>query len=292
VLYPEEMADDDATPLRLGGMALTNGLFVHGPRYWAAAVRDPEGRIQIADGAKPVGAAATALARLPLARGVLRMAEMLALLPQVRRALPAARLPFENPTLAVSAMVGAAATRGVRASRLNPVAAEAVVAAMSLAPALLTLRSPALTRYHGAEHKAIGAYESGGAPADEPKEHARCGSHLVGPLLGTSAIANLAAGLAPKRHRGAARAVGSVASLGTAVEIFAWMDRHGEHPASRALRVPGFALQRLLGTREPGPEELAVAQAALDRLLALEGRAVPEAGLDDPARPPAPVMGV
>ena len=267
---------DDATPLRLGGMALTNGLFVHGPRHWAAAVRDPEGHIQIADGVKPAGGAAAAVARLPLARGVVRMAEMMALLPQVRRALPAARLPFESPTLAVSAVVGAAATRGVRASRLNPVATEAVVAAMSMAPALLTLRSPSLTRYHGAEHKAIGAYESGGAPEDEPKEHARCGSHLVGPLLGTSAVANLAAGLAPKRHRNAARAAASLASLGTAVEIFAWMDRHGTHPASRALRVPGFALQRLLGTREPGPEELEVAQAALDRLLALEGRTAAE----------------
>jgi hypothetical protein len=180
------MADDEETPLRLGGMALTNGLFVHGPTHWAAAVRDPDGLIQVADGRKAGGGAGAALTRVPLARGIVRMAEMLALLPQVRRALPAARLPFENPTLAVSAAVGAAAARGVRASRLNPVATEAVVAAVSMAPALLTLRSPSLTRYHGAEHKAIGAYESGGTPEDEPKEHARCGSHLVGPLLGTS----------------------------------------------------------------------------------------------------------
>jgi hypothetical protein len=94
------MADDEETPLRLGGMALTNGLFVHGPTHWAAAVRDPDGRIQVADGRKPGGGAGAALARVPLARGIVRMAEMLALLPQVRRALPAARLPFENPTLA------------------------------------------------------------------------------------------------------------------------------------------------------------------------------------------------
>jgi len=268
---------DDAKPLRLGGMALTNGLFVHGPHHWAAAIRDPQGRIQVADGVKHGASAASAVARLPLARGVVRMAEMLALLPQVRRALPDARLPFEHPSLAVGAAMGAVATRGVRASRLNPVATEAVVAAPSLAPALLTLRAPGLTRYHGAEHKTIGAYEAGGAPEDAPKEHERCGSHLVGPLLGTSAVANLAAGLAPARHRNAARAVGSVASLGTAVEIFAWMDRHGDHPASRALRVPGFALQRLLGTREPRPEELEVAQAALDRLLALEAAHRPSA---------------
>jgi hypothetical protein len=29
--------------LRLGGMALRNGLLVHGPTHWAAAVRAPDG---------------------------------------------------------------------------------------------------------------------------------------------------------------------------------------------------------------------------------------------------------
>ena len=38
--------------LRLGGMALRNGLLVHGPTHWAAAVRDPDGR----DRASPRGA--------------------------------------------------------------------------------------------------------------------------------------------------------------------------------------------------------------------------------------------
>ena len=27
-------------PIRLGGMALRNGLLIHGPTHWAAAVRD------------------------------------------------------------------------------------------------------------------------------------------------------------------------------------------------------------------------------------------------------------
>ena len=39
--------------LRLGGMALRNGLLVHGPTHWAAAVRDDEGEIQVASGRKP-----------------------------------------------------------------------------------------------------------------------------------------------------------------------------------------------------------------------------------------------
>ena len=40
-------------PLRLGGMALRNGLLIHGPRAWAAAARSREGRNEVASGPKP-----------------------------------------------------------------------------------------------------------------------------------------------------------------------------------------------------------------------------------------------
>jgi uncharacterized protein YqhQ len=36
--------------LRLGGMALRNGLLVHGPSHWAAAVRAPDGTVKVASG--------------------------------------------------------------------------------------------------------------------------------------------------------------------------------------------------------------------------------------------------
>ena len=39
--------------LRLGGMALRNGLLVHGPTHWAAAVRADDGAIAVASGPKP-----------------------------------------------------------------------------------------------------------------------------------------------------------------------------------------------------------------------------------------------
>jgi len=39
--------------LRLGGMALRNGLLVHGPTHWAAAVRTKQGDIKVASGPKP-----------------------------------------------------------------------------------------------------------------------------------------------------------------------------------------------------------------------------------------------
>ena len=90
--------------LRLGGMALRNGLLVHGPTHWAAAVRTDDGEIKAASGHKPRFRAAD---DLPGVRGVVRLAEGFAVIPLVKRGLPEARLPFESPSvLAVAADMG------------------------------------------------------------------------------------------------------------------------------------------------------------------------------------------
>jgi hypothetical protein len=59
--------------LRLGGMALRNGLLVHGPTHWAAAVRTEGGDIKMASGRKP-DLGARAAERLPGVRGVAKYA--------------------------------------------------------------------------------------------------------------------------------------------------------------------------------------------------------------------------
>src|SRR5207253_4090960 len=82
--------------LRLGGMALRNGLLVHGPTHWAAAIRTRDGAIRVASGPKPeLGAKATR--RLPGIRGVAKLAEAFAVIPIVKRALPEAQLPMQDP---------------------------------------------------------------------------------------------------------------------------------------------------------------------------------------------------
>ena len=87
--------------LRLGGMALRNGLLVHGPTHWAAAVRDKQGGIQVASGRKP---RLRGVDGVPGVRGVVRLGEAFAVIPLVKRALPQARLPFESRSvLAVAA---------------------------------------------------------------------------------------------------------------------------------------------------------------------------------------------
>jgi uncharacterized protein YqhQ len=124
-----------------------------------------------------------------------------------------------------------------------------------------------LAAYHGAEHVSIGSYEHGEA---RPKEHERCGSHLLAPMLLTNAAGNLMAEQAPKRFRPAAKLAAAVGSLAASMEIFNWMTRNDEHPLARALAKPGHELQHRLGTREPSSDQLEVADAALHACLELE----------------------
>jgi uncharacterized protein YqhQ len=151
--------------------------------------------------------------------------------------------------------------------RLGPVAKELLAGALSLAPATLALRGSSLAAYHGAEHISIGSYEHG-----EPrgKEHERCGSHLVGPLLVTSAVGAALAARVPAPLRSVARVTAVVGSLAAATELFSWMVRHPEHPAAKALARPGHELQHRLATAEPDPAQLEVAEAALKACLDLE----------------------
>jgi uncharacterized protein YqhQ len=254
--------------LRLGGMALRNGLLVHGPTHWAAAVRTRKGEVKVASGRKP--RLATGLAeRVPGLRGVLKLAEALAIVPVVKAALPEARLPMQDPGT-ISAM-GAAAVGGhlIRSAGVRTIGREGAVALLSLAPALLALRSGDLAAYHGVEHKAIAGYEDGEDAADAAKEHERCGSNLVAPMLAAATVGNVAARRAGLRGPATEAAVG-LGSAALAVELFAWSERHPDSAAARAFRVPGHEIQRLVGTREPTEDQLEVGRAALAELLRVE----------------------
>jgi uncharacterized protein YqhQ len=255
--------------LRLGGMALRNGLLVHGPTHWAAAVRTPAGEIKVASGRKPeLGSRATE--KLPGVRGVTKLAEAFAVIPIVKRALPEARLPMQDART-LGAMGGASlAGQLLRKSGPRTVAREAVVAGISLLPAMLALRGGDLASYHGVEHKSIAAYEQDEPDAaDASKEHDRCGSNLVAPMLASATVGNVAVRRAGLKGP-AAEAIVGLGSVALAVEVFAWSERHSDTALARLLRRPGHEIQRVVGTREPTPEQLEVGQAALDEILRVE----------------------
>jgi uncharacterized protein YqhQ len=257
--------------LRLGGMALRNGLLVHGPTHWAAAVRTRGGEIAVASGRKP-DLGSTAAERVPGLRGVIKLAEAMAVIPLVKRALPEARLPMQDAKTLGAMGAAAVAGQAVRRAARSVATRETAVAAISLAPALMALRSGDLAAYHGVEHKAIGAYEDDGDAADATKEHDRCGSHLVAPMLTAGALGNVAVRRAGLRGP-AAEAIVGLGSAALAVEVFAWSERHPDSALTRLLRRPGHEIQRAVGTREPTAEQLAVGRAALAEILRVEGAA-------------------
>jgi len=148
--------------VRLGGMALQNGIMVHSYAHWAAAVRGEDGRVKLASGEKPDLPAI--LTGTPILRGVARMAEVAYLLPLIRRRLPDARLPMESPGMGAALVGSAVLAQVIRRTRLHPAAIETVTAGAALFPAVMALRGSRIAGYHGAEHKAIGGYEHDGAP--------------------------------------------------------------------------------------------------------------------------------
>ena len=253
--------------LRLGGMALRNGLRVHGPTHWAAAVRTKNGAVKVASGRKPT--LGGAFDRVPGVRGVARLGEAFAVIPLVKRALPEAQLPMQD-VRTVAAMAGAAvAGRMIRRSGSQTLARETGVALISLAPALLALRQGELASWHGVEHKAIAAYEQDGETVDADKEHDRCGSNLVAPMLAATAAGSVAVRKVGLRGPAAEGAV-ALGSLALAVEVFGWSERHADTALAKALRRPGYEIQRLVGTREPTEEQIEVGQAALAEILRRE----------------------
>jgi uncharacterized protein YqhQ len=225
------MGKDKKEKVRLGGMALANGVLVHGPTSWACAVRTDDGHVKVVARRKRLLGSKV---KSPLLRGPARLAETFAFLPDVKRAVPEAQLPFTRGRV-LRAMLGSAIVLNVvRRTRLSYAAKE-------------LLNGEKRTR-----------------------EHERCGTHLVGPLVVTATVGNVLAASVPLRFRPAARAAAGVGALAASTEIFSWMQRNPDHRFARALARPGYEFQHRVATAEPTRAQLEVAEAALNACLELE----------------------
>jgi uncharacterized protein YqhQ len=172
--------------------------------------------------------------------------------------------------------IGATLAAAVARRRIRSIMAqEAVGAVAGLAPAMLTLRGSRAAVWHAVEHKSIAAYEAGGADEvaraeDHAKEHDRCGSNLILPLLVSSTIGNtVARRVFGGRALGARTVIGAI-SIGTAVEMFSFSARRPEHPVSRVIHGVGHAMQAGFATTEPSPGDMLVGRAAMEALLRAE----------------------
>ncbi len=260
-----------ADKVRLGGMALLNGVLVHGPNAWACAIRNDGGELEVVGEIKRLRSNQV---QSPLLRGPARIAEVFALLPAIRSRLPQARLPFQRPVV-IASMLGTAVTvRMIKGSRsLTPLARELLGGLLSAVPAALALRGSDLAAYHGAEHISIGSYEHG---APREREHERCGSHMLGPLIAASAVGGALATKAPPQMRGAARAA---AQLGGSGRRDGDLQLDGPQPGEPACSRPGPAW-----SRAPAPPGHGRADARAARGCRGRARQVPRAGARSPWR--------
>lgn len=264
--------------LRIGGMALENGVLFQSERHWSMAVRNAAGDIDIASGRKAALTRSARLRSIPMLRGLISLAETALVLPNAHRYGGRVPLPTRSPQVLATMIVSVLGTMIVKnpKRKLPPFVEELTVSALALIPSLVALRKTEAIEYHAAEHKSINAWEESGvldeiATERAQAEHPRCGSNIMGPALALMTIGNTIARRYTGRRSNLARVGVGVLSLSGAVEMVQWAARHPQNRLSRALTLPGGELQHLVTTSEPTHDQLAVGLSALKELLRLEG---------------------
>lgn len=131
--------------------------------------------------------------------------------------------------------------------------------------------------YHGAEHMAIGAFESGGELTVQnarqfSRIHPRCGtSFLIAVMVLSILVFSLIPGGWPLWAKGLARIVLLPLIAGLGYEFIKYSAKQCGRPLIKTLMVPGLWLQRLT-TREPSDDQIEVAIRTLNEALAMEPR--------------------
>jgi uncharacterized protein YqhQ len=128
--------------------------------------------------------------------------------------------------------------------------------------------------YHGAEHKTISCYEAGLplTPANAQRFsrlHPRCGTSFLLVVMIVAIFVFAPIGLPAWYWLVATRILGVPVIAGISFELIKFAGRNRSRGWVRALMWPGLKLQ-LLTTREPDLDQLAVAIASLEAVLALE----------------------
>lgn len=292
-----------------GGQAVIEGVMMRGRRQMAVAVRAPNGEIVVHQ--EPLTAAiyAKRWGQWPFVRGIGMLWDALGL--GMRALLWSAdvalredgneEVKFTGPlawttvaaSLAVAVllffMLPTIAAKWASPSTAGGLLTSLVEGVIRLALFLTYLWGigfmPDIRRvfaYHGAEHKAINAYEAGEpltptVVARYPTAHTRCGTSF---LLSVMVIAILV--FAPFHFENLILRLASrlflipvVAAL--AYELMRFAADRASRPWVRVLIAPGLLLQRLT-TREPEPAMLECAIAALKPVLAADGKELPTPG--------------
>jgi uncharacterized protein YqhQ len=129
--------------------------------------------------------------------------------------------------------------------------------------------------YHGAEHKVIHAYEHcGRADAEEAQRystlHPRCGTGFLLLVMVMAVLLFAIVGKPSLPWLVLSRLVGIPLIIGISYEVgIKWAGKHADGFFARILLWPGMQLQRLT-TRQPTPDQLEVAAAALAEAMRMD----------------------
>ena len=284
-----------------GGQAVTEGVMIRSPRHVVVVCRRPDGTLaQLSRRLSAVGA--RSVRRIPLLRGAVTLAETLYIgwwalrfaqrVSMREELLEHTRLvnavSLISMAIAMSVAVGGFFLAPVFATRwIADVAAQpiwAIVAegflrvAMLLAWLTLIGRMSDVRRvfqFHGAEHKTIAAWEAGDQLTPErvarySRAHPRCGTSftLVVALIAIPIF--VALGNPPLWWHLLSRIILLPLLTALAYEVIRFGGMHRGNRLIMALFAPNLWLQALT-TREPDESQMAVAIAAMEAALELEG---------------------
>jgi uncharacterized protein YqhQ len=288
----------------IGGQAVLEGVMMRGVSTWALAVRKPPaseerlGAIDVCSFPLLSWSRRHRIWRLPVVRGVVALAESLGIGLRALSMSANAQLPDSEQELSGAAWaatltvsIGFAValfflapvglTSLVRHRLGSSVAFWAVEGALRTAIFLgylaLLSKIPDLRRvfeYHGAEHKAIACFEASDRLTPEHAQrysrlHPRCGTSFLLVVMLVAIVVFAPIGLPAWYLLVVTRIVGVPLIAGLSFELIRWAGRNRERRWVKAVMYPGLQLQRLT-TREPDLEQLAVAIAALEAVLAVE----------------------
>jgi hypothetical protein len=280
-----------------GGQAVVEGVMMRGRKAMVIAVRRPGGGV-VVDTQPLSGIYAGRMRRTPLLRGIVVLIEALVL--GIRSLFYSANISLEEEGaeisgwlvwLLVAVSLGSAValffmaplfltkllTPHITSSLVFNLIEGVIRVAIFLAYLKLIALLPDIKRvfaYHGAEHKAVNAYEAG-VPLEVAKvrkystAHVRCGTSFLFVVLIIAIIVFALVGLPSLWLMVLSRIVLTplIAALG--YEVIYFGNRHIDNPVVKWILAPGLWLQSLT-TREPDDSQLEVALAALGRVVALD----------------------
>ena len=292
------MSSATQLPPTLGGQAVVEGVMIRGPRGAAVCVRNPEGEIICET--HPV-AGPSRLSRFPIVRGIFALGDTMGqgMRAMIWSAQVATGQEPEQPsegsvraTTALSlglvsaffllgpAIVSRRFESGVKGRLPGGRRFSGLLEGLARIGMLLGYlraigqvpQAQRLFQYHGAEHRAIQAYEAGDAlEVDElhkyPNAHVRCGTSFLLTTTVISSVVYAAVGAQSLGGRILSRIVLMPVIAGLSYEAIRLGSAASGGPFSFIFR-PNLALQSLT-TSDPDEEQMEVALAAVKAALAL-----------------------